>query len=247
MHFRTTFFNSSQCICNKFASFVCYTQSSMPTVSQIRAWPHFTLFTVAICPDPRQTPDQDRRHARLPRRPRRANRARRQVGGLHCQSVDVAADKSDTDVWMASWDGKQQVRITSSTEAENAPRWSPDGRYLSFLSGRPRQSARHAGLAARPHRRRSAAVHRCQGPHLVLRLVARFQEASAGDGRSRSRRARRPTAGRRRRPRRAARMRPRPSRSSSTATSSSRTWSAISRRARPACTCMTWPPRRPRR
>jgi dipeptidyl aminopeptidase/acylaminoacyl peptidase len=52
-------------------------------------------------------------------------------------SVDVAADKSDTDVWMVSWDGTQQLRVTSSTESENAPRWSPDGRYLSFLSGRP--------------------------------------------------------------------------------------------------------------
>lgn len=51
-------------------------------------------------------------------------------------SVDVKADKSDTDVWMASWDGKQQLRMTSSPDGENAPRWSPDGRYLSFLSGR---------------------------------------------------------------------------------------------------------------
>jgi len=52
-------------------------------------------------------------------------------------SVDTAADKGDTDVWMASWDGTQQIRLTSSPESENAPRWSPDGRYLSFLSGRP--------------------------------------------------------------------------------------------------------------
>ncbi|MBZ5611300.1 MAG: S9 family peptidase [Acidobacteriia bacterium] len=52
-------------------------------------------------------------------------------------SVDVAADKTDTDVWMASWDGSEQVRLTSSAENENAPRWSPDGRYLAFLSGRP--------------------------------------------------------------------------------------------------------------
>ena len=52
-------------------------------------------------------------------------------------SVDVAADKSDSDVWMVSWDGSRQVRLTSSPESENAPRWSPDGRYLSFLSGRP--------------------------------------------------------------------------------------------------------------
>ena len=52
-------------------------------------------------------------------------------------SVDVAGDKSDSDVWMVSWDGSRQLRLTSSPENENAPRWSPDGRYLSFLSGRP--------------------------------------------------------------------------------------------------------------
>jgi len=52
-------------------------------------------------------------------------------------SVDIAADKSSTDVWMSSWDGTEQLRLTSSPEAANAPRWSPDGRYLSFLSGRP--------------------------------------------------------------------------------------------------------------
>ncbi len=52
-------------------------------------------------------------------------------------SVDVTADKSDTDVWMASWDGSRQIRMTSSAEGESAPRWSPDGRYLSFLSRRP--------------------------------------------------------------------------------------------------------------
>jgi len=57
-------------------------------------------------------------------------------------SVDTVADKSDTDIWMASWDGSQQIRMTSSPEAENAPRWSPDGRYLSFLSGRTGGKAR---------------------------------------------------------------------------------------------------------
>jgi dipeptidyl aminopeptidase/acylaminoacyl peptidase len=52
-------------------------------------------------------------------------------------SVDAAADKGDTDVWMASWDGSRQIRMTSSPESESSPHWSPDGRYLSFLSGRP--------------------------------------------------------------------------------------------------------------
>jgi dipeptidyl aminopeptidase/acylaminoacyl peptidase len=45
-------------------------------------------------------------------------------------------DKNDTDVWMVSWDGAQQIQITSSPESESRPRWSPDGKYLSFVSSR---------------------------------------------------------------------------------------------------------------
>jgi dipeptidyl aminopeptidase/acylaminoacyl peptidase len=52
-------------------------------------------------------------------------------------SVDVAGDKRDTDIWMVSADGKENLRVTSSTDSESAPRWSPDGKYLSFLSSRP--------------------------------------------------------------------------------------------------------------
>ncbi|MBI2686142.1 MAG: S9 family peptidase [Acidobacteria bacterium] len=52
-------------------------------------------------------------------------------------SVDPAADKRDTDIWMVSYDGKENIRVTTSPESETSPRWSPDGRYLAFLSGRP--------------------------------------------------------------------------------------------------------------
>ena len=45
-------------------------------------------------------------------------------------------DKNDTDVWMVSWDGQQHIQVTSTPEGESAPRWSPDGKYLSFLSSR---------------------------------------------------------------------------------------------------------------
>ncbi|HEX5072491.1 MAG TPA: S9 family peptidase [Gemmatimonadaceae bacterium] len=50
--------------------------------------------------------------------------------------ADSARDKNDTDVWMASWDGKENIRITSTKDGESSPRWSPDGRYLSFVSSR---------------------------------------------------------------------------------------------------------------
>ena len=50
--------------------------------------------------------------------------------------VDSAKDKSDNDVWMTSWDGTTTLRVTSSPESESSPRWSADGRYLAFLSGR---------------------------------------------------------------------------------------------------------------
>lgn len=49
---------------------------------------------------------------------------------------DREADKSDTDVWMVSWDGATRIRATASPEPETTPRWSPDNRHLAFLSAR---------------------------------------------------------------------------------------------------------------
>jgi dipeptidyl aminopeptidase/acylaminoacyl peptidase len=52
-------------------------------------------------------------------------------------TTDAKEDKHDTDVWMVSTDGKQDLRLTSSPENETSPKWSPDGKYLAFLSSRP--------------------------------------------------------------------------------------------------------------
>lgn len=51
-------------------------------------------------------------------------------------SPDSAKDKYDSDLWMISWDGSETVQITSGSESESKPRWSPDGKYLTFLSSR---------------------------------------------------------------------------------------------------------------
>lgn len=49
---------------------------------------------------------------------------------------DSARDKTDADVWMTSWDGRETVRLTWTPESESTPRWSPDDRYLAFISSR---------------------------------------------------------------------------------------------------------------
>ena len=51
-------------------------------------------------------------------------------------TADVEKDKRNSDLWMVSWDGTQQVQLTSSPENESSPKWSPDGRYLAFLTSR---------------------------------------------------------------------------------------------------------------
>lgn len=52
-------------------------------------------------------------------------------------TVDVKDDKASSHIWMASFDGKTDRQFTWSLEGEASPRWSPDGKYLSFTSSRP--------------------------------------------------------------------------------------------------------------
>jgi dipeptidyl aminopeptidase/acylaminoacyl peptidase len=61
-------------------------------------------------------------------------------------TTDAGKDKRDTDLWMVSWDGARQIRLTSSPESsERKPRWSPDGRYLAFLATRGDEAEKKLG------------------------------------------------------------------------------------------------------
>jgi dipeptidyl aminopeptidase/acylaminoacyl peptidase len=52
-------------------------------------------------------------------------------------TIDAKEDKGSTHIWMVGYDGKNDRQITFSTDSESSPRWSPDGKYLSFTSSRP--------------------------------------------------------------------------------------------------------------
>lgn len=54
------------------------------------------------------------------------------------RTVDKKADKSVSNVWQVSWDGKTDLKMTDSYgQSSGNPRYSPDGKYLSFTSSRP--------------------------------------------------------------------------------------------------------------
>ncbi|MCS6945990.1 MAG: S9 family peptidase, partial [Steroidobacteraceae bacterium] len=45
-------------------------------------------------------------------------------------------DEMGTDIWVSRWQDGTERRVTFDEGAETLPRWSPDGRYLAFLSSR---------------------------------------------------------------------------------------------------------------
>ena len=51
-------------------------------------------------------------------------------------TADLEEDAHVSQIWMTSWDGMQQLQLTSGKHGGKHPRFSPDGRSLAFLSGR---------------------------------------------------------------------------------------------------------------
>jgi len=47
---------------------------------------------------------------------------------------DKEADEIQTNLWMVAWDGGEPIQLTHGTQDVSSPKFSPDGRFLSFLS-----------------------------------------------------------------------------------------------------------------
>ncbi len=55
-------------------------------------------------------------------------------------TYDQASDQSRSALWLADWAGNGSVELTRG-ESVSEPRFSPDGRYISFLAARPADAA----------------------------------------------------------------------------------------------------------
>jgi dipeptidyl aminopeptidase/acylaminoacyl peptidase len=51
--------------------------------------------------------------------------------------VDSKEDKNQTHLWMVKWDGSVDLQLTYGKDGASSQKFSPDGRYISFISSRP--------------------------------------------------------------------------------------------------------------
>lgn len=51
-------------------------------------------------------------------------------------NIDIKKDQKNSDIYMTSWDGQRTLHLTNSFDSESTPRFSPDGKYVAFLSSR---------------------------------------------------------------------------------------------------------------
>ncbi len=52
------------------------------------------------------------------------------------RDVDLKEDKSETHIWMVPSSGGEAIPMTAKGYSASRPRWSPDGKFLSFLAKR---------------------------------------------------------------------------------------------------------------
>src|ERR1022692_990506 len=52
------------------------------------------------------------------------------------KKADMEKDKLPGNLWLAKWDGSENRALTYGNKSQSHPRWSRDGKWIAFLSGR---------------------------------------------------------------------------------------------------------------
>jgi dipeptidyl aminopeptidase/acylaminoacyl peptidase len=52
------------------------------------------------------------------------------------KTADMEKDKLPGNLWLVKWDGSENRALTFGNKGQSHPRWSPDGKWIAFLSGR---------------------------------------------------------------------------------------------------------------
>src|SRR5258706_16461259 len=52
------------------------------------------------------------------------------------RDTDFDANKGRNDLWLAATDGSSLVHLTTSPESDTDPAWTPDGKWIYFMSTR---------------------------------------------------------------------------------------------------------------
>ena len=55
------------------------------------------------------------------------------------RETDLKKDKSETRIWMVSSEGGEPIAMTSQGYSAGGPKWSPDGKYLSFIASKSKE------------------------------------------------------------------------------------------------------------
>jgi dipeptidyl aminopeptidase/acylaminoacyl peptidase len=96
--------------------------AAVPSAAGDRPWTTDDILALKVVTDPNVSPDG------------------RMVAYV-VESLNAEKDAYQTDVWLAGVAGGETRALATSPVNDDTPRWSPDGRYLAFLSERPRPGA----------------------------------------------------------------------------------------------------------
>ena len=96
--------------------------AAVPSAAGDRPWTTDDILALKVVTDPNLSPDG------------------RMVAYV-VESLNAEKDAYQTDVWLVFAAGGEARALAASPVNDDTPRWSPDGRYLAFLSERPRPGA----------------------------------------------------------------------------------------------------------